>query len=109
MRYFLAAPALALASGCVTNDLNFSGIGGGARNVNVVTEPAGALLTVDGAGECETPCVVRLDGPKKARVAKAGFVAMTVTLTPEKRTVAIPLELAAASSGVDSAALPELD
>lgn len=105
----LAAPVLLLASGCVTDDIGFGGIGAGARNVTVVSEPPGAVLTVEGAGECETPCVVRLDGSKKARLAKAGFVAMNVVLTPDKRTIAIPLELAAPSGDVDSTALPELD
>lgn len=106
MRCLLAAPVLALASGCVTDGL---GAGPRARNVNVVTTPPGAVLTIDGAGECETPCIVRLDGPKQARLAKAGFIAMNVVLTPDKRTIAIPLELAAPSGAVDAAALPELD
>ncbi|WP_375205870.1 PEGA domain-containing protein [Hyphococcus sp.] len=91
-----------LPGGCMT-------IGGGASTLMVKTDPEGALLAIDGVGECETPCSVRLDGPKQARIAKAGFVSKTYVLSPGKNEVTIPLELAAASDDVDATALPDLD
>ncbi len=100
------APALFAASGCMST---FSGLGDGPRQVTVNTEPTGALLAIDGAGECETPCRVKLDGPRKARLAKAGFVTRTITLTPDRRSLTVPMELAAATDDVDSVALPSLD
>ncbi|PQA86689.1 PEGA domain-containing protein [Hyphococcus luteus] len=98
-------PALLATSGCMT----LGGIGDGARQVTVNTEPAGALLAIDGAGECETPCKVKLDGPRRARLAKAGFVTRIITLTPDRRSLTVPMELAAATDDVDAVALPSLD
>lgn len=101
--------AATLAGGCVTDDLGMGLGGDGARNVSVITDPPGALLTIDGFGECETPCTVKLDEPRRARLAKAGFVAQTVTLGPDRSSVTIPMKLAAASDDVDAATLPDLD
>jgi hypothetical protein len=84
-------------------------MGGGSSMLLVQTDPAGALLTIDGVGECETPCRIRLDGPKKAKIAKAGFVAKDYMLSPGKSEVTIPLELAAASDDVDATALPDIE
>ena len=102
MRVLASAAMAFLLGGCVT-------VGGGTATRMIVTEPPGAVLTIDGAGECETPCSVKLAGPLRARIAKAGFVATTVTLTPGRGDIVIPLELAAPSTGVDTTALPELD
>jgi hypothetical protein len=102
MRMVAAASAVLFLGGCVTT-------GGGATTRMIITEPAGAVLTIDGAGECETPCTVKLSGPQRARIAKAGFVATTVMLTPGRGDIVIPLELAAPSTDVDTTALPELD
>ena len=99
---FLLLAALTLLGGCMT-------IGGGASTLLVKTDPEGALLSIDGVGECETPCSVLLDGPKQARVAKAGFVSKTYVLSPGRSEVTIPLELAAASDDVDATGLPDLD
>jgi len=102
MRRFLMASSAALLGGCMTIP--------GVSTVQMVnTDPQGVLLTIDGKGECETPCTVKLDGPQKARLAKAGFQTITVTLAPGKSEVTIPMQLAAASTGVDSTELPELD
>ena len=98
----LSLLGLSTLGGCVT-------LGGGSSTLLVNTDPQGALVTIDSVGECETPCSVRLDGPKTARIAKAGFVAKTFVLSPSGREVTIPLELAAASEGVDTTALPDLD
>lgn len=101
MRIIASLAALALLSGCQT-------LGGGAQIVSLQTDPPGALVVIDGAGQCETPCTVKLDGPKKARIAKAGFVTQYLTLSPGKREIVVPLELAAASEDVDETELPEL-
>ncbi|WP_425408717.1 PEGA domain-containing protein [Hyphococcus sp.] len=105
MRIIAGIASLALLSGCQT--LEFGGPG---DRLNLQTDPPGALVAVEGAGECETPCVIKLDGPKKARIAKAGFVTQYVTLNPGgKKQIVVPLELAAASEDVDTTALPDLD
>ncbi len=101
MRIFSAVGVLSLG-GCLT-------MPGGTTTLLVNTDPQGALVAIDGVGECETPCTIRLDGPKKARIAKAGFVTKTYVLSPSGRDVTIPLELAAASDDVDTTALPDLD
>ena len=101
MRFLAAAFAACVLGGCVTT--------GGGSTLLVNTDPQGALVAIDGAGECESPCTVKLDGPRRARIAKAGFVALDVMLTPNRRSVTIPLELAAASDDVDTETLPELD
>lgn len=102
MRTIAAAMSLMMLGGCLST-------GDGARTVDVLTDPPGAQLTIEGVGACETPCTVKLDRPRQARIAKAGFVSTTVTLTPDRRALTIPLELAAASDDVDAVALPDLD
>lgn len=103
MRIIIIAALSCLAlAGCVS-------IGDSARTLDVITDPPGAQLTIDGVGTCETPCTVKLDRARQARIAKAGFISTTVTLTPDRRAVTIPLELAAASEDVDAVALPDLN
>ncbi|MEZ5892203.1 MAG: PEGA domain-containing protein [Parvularculaceae bacterium] len=101
MRLVVVLAAFAL-SGCMT-------IGGGASTRNIITEPPGALVTFENGATCETPCTVKLDKPQKIRVAKAGFVSTSVVISPGGGAVKVPLELAAASEGVDTEALPELN
>ena len=102
MRLIVSLFAIAALGGCQTF--------GGGDLLNLQTEPPGALVVIDGAGQCETPCTIKLDGPKKARIAKAGFVTQYVTLNPSrKKQVVVPLELAAASEDVDRTELPELE
>lgn len=88
-------------SGCVT-------LGGSGDMLKINTTPPGALVTVDGAGQCETPCTIKLDRPRRAKIAKAGFISLDVMLSPSRRSVTVPLELAAASADVDAEALPEI-
>ena len=102
MRIPAAATLPFLLTGCMT-------LGGGSSTMLVNTDPPGALVTIEGFGECESPCTVRLDAPRKARVAKAGFLSKTYVLSPGSREVTIPLELAAASDDVDTTTLPDLD
>ncbi|MEO1137602.1 MAG: PEGA domain-containing protein [Pseudomonadota bacterium] len=101
MRTIAATISFIMLGGCLS-------AGGGARTIDVLTDPPGAQLTIEGVGVCETPCSVKLDRPRQARIAKAGFVATTVTLTPDRRALTIPLELAAASEDVDADELPHL-
>ena len=104
MRRVFSILAFAALGGCQTL------FGGGGQVLNVQSDPPGALVVIDGAGQCETPCTVKIDSPKKARVSKAGFVTQYVTLSPGgKGNVVIPLELAAASDDVDATELPDLD
>jgi hypothetical protein len=103
MRIAASIVAVIFLGGCQT-------IGGSGDILNLQTDPPGALVTIDGAGECETPCSIKLNGPQNARIAKAGFVTQYVVLNPSsKKQVVVPLELAAASESVDETALPELD
>ena len=102
-RRILPAMLLVAAAGCQTLAL-----GGGPTIVRVSSMPEGALLRVDGFGECETPCTVEVDKPRMATIAKAGYKPQRVTLEPGKRKVAITLELSAPTTDVDTTQLPEL-
>lgn len=98
----LTVAAVALVAGCVTN-------GKATRGVTLITsEPTGALVTVEGYGECETPCSVEADAVRSVTVAKAGFLPVRFDLVPGKKRVALKLELAAPTEGVDEGELPEL-
>lgn len=98
----LAAGSLLLASGCQT------AAGGGATITLVTTDPAGALVRVEGFGECEAPCTIELDAPRNLTVAKAGYQTQRMVLPPGVRKLDVKLELAAPTKGVDSGDLPEL-
>ena len=94
----IAVTALALC-GCLTT--------GGVREVR--TDPAGAFLMIEGFGSCETPCTVKVDRPRQARVSRTGYVTQDITIEPGRGPVTVTLELAAASQDVDAVSLPELD
>lgn len=102
MRMILGLFIAAALGGCQT-------FGGAGNLLSLQTDPPGALVVIEGAGQCETPCTIKLDGPQKARIAKAGFVTQYLTLSPGKKEIIVPLELAAASDDVDTTELPELD
>ena len=102
LKHVITAAALGLSvTGCVSM--------GGGNTLKINTAPPGALVTVVGAGTCETPCEILLDKPRRATIAKAGFVSLDVMLSPSRRSVTVPLELAAASTDVDAEVLPEID
>lgn len=103
MRLAIVGAAAAATTGCLTTP------GGGASVREIITDPPGAMVTLESGGSCETPCTIKLDRPQKARIAKAGYVTVTAVIAPGGGKVKIPLELAAASTGVDATALPELD
>lgn len=96
----LCAAALLVCAGCATS--------GGARVTLISSTPEGALVTIEGYGECEAPCRVSIDGPRVVTVAKAGFLPQRFEIRPGRKRIDVALELAAPTEGVDSTALPEL-
>lgn len=76
--------------------------------VEIVSEPTGALVTVEGYGECETPCTIGLDGPRNVTVAKAGFLPKRFIVAPGAGRVKVALDLAAPTEKVDEETLPDL-
>ncbi len=95
----LAAFSLA---GCMTT-------GGGGVIREIQTEPGGAVITIDGYGECQSPCTIKLDGPRRIRIAKAGFISQNLVVQPEKGPLVVELEIAAPAGDVDTQTLPDLD
>lgn len=93
----LCAPLL--ASGCLAT-------GGAARTIT--STPSGATVTIDGYGECETPCTVKLDTYRRITVAKAGYKAQRFGIEPGRQPVVVILELAAPAGDVDAETLPDL-
>ncbi len=83
------------------------GSSGGMRTIE--STPSGALVTIEGYGECETPCTVKLDGYRNVTVAKAGYKAQRFGVKPGGAPVQVILDLAAPSGEVDTTALPEID
>lgn len=75
---------------------------------NITSVPSGALVKIDGYGECETPCSIKLDQRREITVAKAGYKAQRFGILPGKKDVHVILELAAPTSDVDAEELPEL-
>ncbi|MBB5519205.1 PEGA domain-containing protein [Amphiplicatus metriothermophilus] len=95
----IVLPAAALSAGaCATTP----GV------VEIVSEPPGALVVVEGYGECETPCTIGLDGLREVTVAKAGFVPQRFAIAPGAGRVQVALELAAPIEEVDEEVLPDL-
>ena len=100
MRILLALTAGLFVSGCLATS-------GDVRKIT--SDPPGALVTVQGYGECETPCKVRLDDHRNVTVAKAGYKAKRFVMGPSGPPLKVRLELAAASDDVDAETLPDLD
>lgn len=99
MRISFIAAAILLLGGCAST--------GGLRTIN--STPPGALVTVEGYGECETPCTVKLDGSRRVTVAKAGYKAQRFYISPKGSAVEVILELAAPAGEIDKTALPAID
>jgi hypothetical protein len=91
------------AAGCQTLS-----IGDGNTLTLVSTEPAGAVVRVEGFGECVAPCTIELDAPRNITIAKAGYAPQRFVLQPGKRRVDVVLELSAPTTGVDESQLPDL-
>jgi hypothetical protein len=94
----LATLALA-AAGCAAT---------GAKRTEVVTKPAGAVVRVEGFGECLSPCVIELDAARNVTIAKAGYKAQNIVIRPDGRRVVVELELAAPTTDVEESEIPEL-
>jgi len=101
-RTALGAAALVTLAGCQT-------LGGGGSTLTMVeTDPAGALVKVEGFGECEAPCTIELDAARNITIAKAGYNTQRFVLLPGKRKVAVVLQLSAPTTGVGKTELPDL-
>lgn len=84
---------------------------GGRPAKNVVTiesEPVGALVVIEGYGECETPCTISLDAQRMIRIAKPGYLAQRFGVSPGAKRVLAILEEAAPTEDVEAGALPDL-
>ncbi len=103
MMRLLTISALTVAAGCKT-------LGGGdATTITLInSDPPGAEVTVEGFGECLTPCRIEIDKPRSVKVAKAGYLAQSFQITPDRKRVEVKLELAAPTKDVDATELPEL-
>jgi hypothetical protein len=102
LRTSIGVAAILFLSGCQTFG------GGGPGLTMVTTDPAGALVKVEGFGECEAPCTIELDAARNITVAKAGYNPQRFVLMPGKRKVEIVLELSAPTTEVDKTELPDL-
>ena len=100
MRLLGIALVASVLSGCLFTS-------GNIRKIKTV--PSGALVTVDGLGECETPCTVEVKQRRRATIAKAGYKSLRIYLEPDGEDVSIEMELAAPTEDVDAIALPDLD
>ncbi len=100
MRFVIMTALAVILSGCLT-------LGGGGREIR--SAPTGALITIDGFGECETPCKIKLDRKRRIQIAKAGYVTRYVDVEPGGGSITIPLDLAAPTEEVDTETLPDLE
>lgn len=99
MRRLAMAVAVLSAAGCATS---------GVRITEVSTTPPGALVRVEGFGECESPCRISIDRPRQLTIAKAGFKAERLEIRPGQKRVEVALQLAAPTEDVDQSILPDL-
>ena len=93
----LASPACALAllglAACATPP---------DGPLTLASEPSDATVQLSDGRDCRTPCSVPLERPVTATVAKAGFRAKTVTLSPQRRgTLTVALEPAGRAGEVE--------
>ena len=74
--------------------------------LTLVSTPSGASVALSDGRDCRTPCAVELAAPLTATVAKAGYRAETVTLTPDQRgEVAVTLAPAGRAADVEEVEL----
>lgn len=100
MRMSIFALAALPLSGCLTTS-------GEVSQIN--STPPGALVSVNGVGECETPCTVELNQLRRVTIAKAGYKPFRFVLPPDGRDISVELELVAPTEDVDAVALPDID
>lgn len=75
----------------------------------IASTPPGALVTVEGFGECETPCTIKVDQERNVTVARAGYEAQRFVVGPTGGDIDVQLELAAPAGAVEDGELPSLD
>lgn len=81
----------------------------GDNVISIDSVPPGALVTVEGAGECETPCTIQLESARRVTVAKAGYKSVRIMMEPDANDVIVALSLAAPTEAIDTTELPDLD
>lgn len=101
MRILAALAFATLGAACATND-------GKPRLTLVTTEPSGALVQIEGFGECVSPCTIEHDAPRNLTIAKAGYDAVRMTIKPGQKEARVTLMLAAPTTDVDETKLPDL-
>jgi len=99
VRQFSAIASTLFMSACATTN-------GGLRMIE--STPVGALVTIEGYGNCETPCTVKLDRDYEIIVAKAGYVTQRFIAGPDGPRIRVTLELAADTDDVETQSLPDL-
>ena len=100
-RAFLLGTACAALGACES-------ISGGPRTTEIVTDPPGALVRVEGYGECLSPCVIEFDAPRTIIVAKEGFRAQRLAIKPGKARILLKLDLVAPTTDVEETEMPKL-
>ena len=81
----------------------------GDNQIDIATTPPGATVNLEGFGECETPCSIKLQQKRRVTIAKAGYKPVRLNVPPNSRDISILLELAAPTDEVDATTLPDLD
>ena len=79
----------------------------GDDNVEITTEPPGALVRIEGFGECDSPCTVEVDKPRQVTIAKAGYEAEKLSIEPGK-DVNLKMKLVAPTKNVDASEMPDI-
>lgn len=100
-QFLMMFSAVLFLSACQT-------LGFGPKYTTIESEPVGATVTIDGYGDCETPCTIQHDVVRTVVVAKAGYIPQKFEVSPGAGTVRVKLELAAPTEGVDQQTLPDL-
>lgn len=94
------ALGVASLSACATNATRF---------VMIETTPVGATLTFADGSNCESPCRIGVNGALEMTVARLGYRARTISLTPDSpATVKVRLERIDDGGEFEEVALPDL-
>ncbi|MEM9262323.1 MAG: PEGA domain-containing protein [Pseudomonadota bacterium] len=80
-----------------------------ASLTRIETVPDQALVQIDGFGECDAPCTIEHNGPRRVTIAKAGYEKVELTIAPGQRVVRVELDLAAPTGVVEADGLPPLE
>lgn len=72
------------------------------------SNPDGATVTIEGYGDCITPCTARIYSPVMVTIAKIGFTPQRFQVGPGTKNIKVELELAASTEDVEEETLPAL-